>query len=79
LLTTRDVISKAPIWFDDYGELDGSIFFKVGKHITLGIQAENMANARADTLMILNNQLLETGRSWLVTDRRVALVLRGEF
>jgi len=79
LLTTRDVISKAPIWYDDHGELDGSIFFKVGRHFTLGLQAENITNARADTLMVLNDQLLETGRSWFVSDRRVALVLRGEF
>lgn len=79
LLTTRDVISKAPIWYDDHGELDGSIFFKLGAHFTLGVQAENLTNARADTLMILNDQLLETGRSWFVSDRRVALVLRGEF
>jgi iron complex outermembrane recepter protein len=79
LLTTRDVISKAPIWYDDHGELDGSIFFKVGRHFVLGLQAENMTNARADTLMVLNDQLLETGRSWFISDRRVALVLRGEF
>jgi iron complex outermembrane receptor protein len=79
LLTTRDVISKAPIWFDDYGELDGSIFFKLGDHFTLGVQLENINNARAKTLMILNDELVETGRSWFVSDRRIALVLRGEF
>lgn len=79
LLTTRDVISKAPIWYDDHGELDGSIFYKIGDHVTVGLQAKNITNARANTLMILNDQLLETGRSWFVSDRRVALVLRGEF
>ncbi|MBC6905183.1 TonB-dependent receptor [Saccharophagus sp. K07] len=79
LLTTRDVISKAPIWYDDYGELDGSIFYKLTDNFTLGLQAKNLTNARAKTLMILNDQLLETGRSWFVSDRRVALVLHGEF
>lgn len=79
LLTTRDVISKAPIWFDDHGELDGSIFYKIGDHLTIGLQAKNITNARTKTLMALNNQLLETGRSWFVSDRRLALVLRGEF
>lgn len=79
LLTTRDVISKAPIWYDDHGELDGSIFYKLDDHFTVGLQAKNITNARANTLMILNDQLLETGRSWFVSDRRVALVLRGEF
>lgn len=79
LLTTRDVISKAPIWYDDHGELDGSIFYRVGDNLTVGLQAKNITNARANTLMVLNDQLLETGRSWFVSDRRIALVLRGEF
>ncbi len=79
LLTTRDVISKAPIWFDDHGELDGSIFYKISGNFTLGLQAKNITNSRTKTLMILNDQLQQTGRSWFVSDRRVALVLRGEF
>jgi iron complex outermembrane receptor protein len=79
LLTTRDVISKAPIWFDDHGELDGSVFYKINDNFTFGLQAKNITNASTKTMMILNDQLQETGRSWFVSDRRVALVLRGEF
>lgn len=79
LLTTRDVISKAPLWYEDHGELDGSLLYHISDIFTVGLQATNMTNARSDTTMILNDDLLSTGRSWFVSDRRLALVFRGEF
>lgn len=79
LLTTRDVISKAPLWYDDHGQLDASLFYTVNDNVTVGIQGTNLTNSQSDTLMILNDELLETGRSWFVSDRRVALVVRAQF
>ncbi len=79
LLTTRDVISKAPQWYNAHGELDGSVFFDIGEHFTIGLQATNMTNAQSEIVMILNDELIDTGRSWFISDRRIALVLRGTF
>ncbi len=79
LLTTRDVITKAPQWYGDHGELDGSLFYTVNEHLTVGFQAINITNARTETQMILNDDLLSAGRSWFVSDRRIAFVLRGLF
>lgn len=79
LLTTRDVISKAPQWYKDHGELDGSFIYSVSENFSVGIQAENLTNERSETVMILNNDLLSVGRSWFEMDRRVALVIRAEF
>lgn len=79
LLTTRDVISKAPLWYDDHGELDGSVFYTITDNFSVGFQAENLTNETSKTIMILNDDLVETGRTWFVSDRRFALVLRGEF
>lgn len=79
LITTRDVITKAPQMYDDHGELDGSIFYNITDHFTIGLQAKNMTNATSKTLTVLNDELLETGRSWFVSDRRIALVLSGSF
>jgi iron complex outermembrane recepter protein len=79
LLTTRDVISKAPLFYDDHGQLDGSIFYKINDSITVGIQGTNLTNSQSETIMLLNNDYLEAGRSWFVADRRVALVARGNF
>lgn len=78
LLTTRDVISKAPLWNDDRGQVDASIFYNF-EHFTVGLQGTNLTNTVSKTLMILNDELLETGRSWFESDRRIALVVRANF
>lgn len=79
LLTTRDVISKAPLWNDAYGQLDGSVFYNVTDSVKLGLQATNLLNTQTKTIMVVNNQGQEAGRSWFVSDRRVALVLQADF
>jgi len=79
LLTTRDVISKAPLWYDDHGQLDGSVFYSVTDNFDLGIQGTNLTNSQSETLMVLNNEMLTTGRSWFVADRRIAFVVKGRF
>ena len=79
LLTTRDVISKAPLFYDNHGQLDGSLFFDVTNNIELGVQGTNLTNSQSETIMLLNNEGLETGRSWFVADRRVAFVVKGKF
>ncbi|WP_438862956.1 TonB-dependent receptor [Neptunicella sp.] len=79
LLTTRDVISKAPLWYDDHGQLDGSVFYNVTDNITVGLQGTNLTNSVSETIMILNDDYLEAGRSWFESDRRIAFVVRGNF
>lgn len=79
LLTTRDVISKAPQWYGDHGELDGSVFYNITDNFTVGLQATNITNAQSEIIMILDDELTSTGRSWFMADRRVALVFRGKF
>ncbi len=79
LLTTRDVISRYPLWNDDAGFLDGSAFYKLNDNLTVGLQFTNLLNTQTKTIMILDGQGLEAGRSWFVNDRRVALLLKGQF
>ncbi|WP_220272521.1 TonB-dependent receptor [Alteromonas aestuariivivens] len=79
LLTTRDVISKAPLWYDDHGQLDGSLFYNINDNFTVGLQGTNLTNSQSETIMMLNNDGLEAGRSWFVSDRRIALVARANF
>ncbi len=79
LLTTRDVISKYPLWNDDAGYLDGSIFYNFNENITAGLQFTNLLDTQTKTIMILDGKGLEAGRSWFVNDRRVALVFRAKF
>ncbi|MDR7090398.1 MULTISPECIES: TonB-dependent receptor [Cellvibrio] len=79
LLTTRDVISRYPLWNDDSGFLDGSAFYKLNDNLTVGLQFTNLLNTQTETIMILDGKGLEAGRSWFVNDRRVALLLKGTF
>ncbi len=79
LLTTRDVISRYPLWNDDAGFLDGSVFYNVNEAVTVGMQFTNLLDTQTKTIMILDGKGLEAGRSWFVNDRRVALVVKGQF
>jgi iron complex outermembrane receptor protein len=79
LLTTRDVISKYPLWNDEAGFLDGSVSYKINDNFTVGLQVTNLLNTQTKTIMILDGKGLEAGRSWFENDRRAALTLKGNF
>ncbi|MBI1686933.1 TonB-dependent receptor [Caulobacter hibisci] len=80
LLTVRDVIIPyAPIMNEATGQLDGSFFYTVNPKVKVGVQAVNLLNETTRTTQILNNDLLKTGRSWFVNDRRYTFVVRASF
>ncbi len=79
LITTRDVISKAPLWYDNHGQLDGSVFYNVNENMTVGFQFTNLTDSQTETIMQLNTGGFEAGRSWFTIDRRAALVFRANF
>ena len=77
LITPRDVIVPfAPIMNEDTGQLDGSAFYSLTDNVKIGIQAVNLTNEVTRTSQILNNDLLRTGRSWFMNDRRFTGVVR---
>lgn len=79
LLTTRDVITTLPIYNDDYGQLDGSVFYDLTDNFKVGLQVTNLLDATTKTLMQVDNDGTKLGRSWFLNDRRASLVLRGTF
>jgi iron complex outermembrane receptor protein len=79
LLTTRDVISGQPIWNSASGFLDGAITYQLTDEISIGLQGTNLANTQTETLMMLDGEGRQTGRSWFVNDRRVALTVKAVF
>lgn len=80
LLTARDVIVPfAPIMNEATGQLDGSIFYTLNENWKIGLQGANLTNEITQTSQVLNNQLLRTGRSWFMNDRRYTLVARATF
>jgi TonB-dependent receptor len=80
LLTVRDVIVPyAPIMNEATGQLDGSFFYTVTPKMKVGVQGVNLLNETTKTTQILNSDLLKTGRSWFMSDRRYTFVVRASF
>jgi TonB-dependent receptor len=77
LLTTRDVITRKPVFNEATGQLDGSIFYSVNESIDVGIQAVNLLDETIHTTMLQDGRRLN--RSWFNNDRRYSLILRGRF
>ncbi|GAE57439.1 TonB-dependent receptor [Xanthomonas arboricola] len=82
LLTTSDASTRLPTWADNYGQLDGSFFYRFNEHLQLGVQANNLTNTV--TRVLMGPTSYEGGevdprlytRSSFVNDRRYSLVLR---
>lgn len=69
---------KLPVYSDDYGQLDGSIFYRFNDHIQLGLEANNLNNAEQRTIMDQNGAGQRV-TSWYVNDTRYAATLRVSF
>ncbi|MBI1683985.1 TonB-dependent receptor [Caulobacter hibisci] len=81
LLTTTAANINIPAWYDDYGQLDGSIFYTVDDSLKIGFQAVNLTNTKTKILVSYPGKPEEglTGHNWVVADRRYSIVLRGTF
>jgi TonB-dependent receptor len=77
-LDNESVTWKLPVYSDDYGQLDGSIFYKFNDHVQLGLEMNNLSNAEQRTIMEQNGAGSRV-TSWYVNDRRYAATLRVTF
>jgi TonB-dependent receptor len=77
LLTASAANINRPVWSENYGQLDGSIFYQVTKNFKVGAQATNLLNSR--TFLDVGGSERHPRYSWNVTDRRFAVVVRGQF
>lgn len=69
---------KLPVYSDDFGQLDGSIFYRFSEHVQLGLEMNNLNNAEQRTIMDQNGAGSRV-TSWYVNDRRYAATLRFTF
>ncbi|HSG33825.1 MAG TPA: TonB-dependent receptor [Sphingomonadaceae bacterium] len=80
LLTTRDVIFPYyPIYNDETGQLDASIFYSITPNIKLAIQATNLTNEVTKTLQQIDEDGLLAPRSFFMNDRRYSFGVRASF
>ncbi|GGA66849.1 TonB-dependent receptor [Neiella marina] len=80
LLTTRDVITQLPIFQEDNGYLDASLFYELEDYgLTIGAQVQNVTDSVAETSMQIDNEGTRKSRAWFMNDRRYSLIVRGSF
>jgi TonB-dependent receptor len=77
LLTTSAANIQRPVWSEDYGQLDGSVFYSITDNIKVGLQGTNLLNSR--TYLDVGGATLAPRYSWTDTDRRIALAVRASF
>ncbi|HEX9805453.1 MAG TPA: TonB-dependent receptor, partial [Alteraurantiacibacter sp.] len=80
LLTARDVIFPYyPVFNDDTGQLDASIFYSVTDNIKLAVQGTNLLNEVTTTLQQFTADGLIGPRSYFVNDRRISFGVRASW
>jgi len=81
LYTTSAANVNRPLWADDYGQLDGSIFYTINPNYKIGVQAVNLTHSTT-TQLVSSDLSVPLETQWysaIKTDRRISVVLRGLF
>jgi len=66
-----------PTWAHAYGQLDGSVFYKLNDHLTFGFEAQNLTDAIYKELQQQHIGML--GRAWYDSGRRFTAQIRASF
>ena len=77
LLTTSAANLNEPAWMENYGQLDGEVFYDVNRYLKVGLQATNILQSR--TKIDVGGATFAPIYSWTTTDRTVALAVRMQF
>ena len=77
LLTTSAANINRPVWFDDYGQLDGSILYSLTPNFKIGVQGSNLLATTSS--LLVGGADLHPRYSWTRTDRRIAFLVRAQF
>ncbi len=79
LLTTRDVITKLPIYSEASGQLDAAISYKLTDNFKIALEGSNLLDETTRTLMQVDEAGTKLKRNFFINDRRLSLVLKGQF
>ena len=74
----NNIVWKLPVYSDDYGQLDGSVFYRISDNLQIGLEMNNLNNAEQRTIMD-QNEAGSRVTSWYVNDRRYAATIRLTF
>ncbi len=80
LITARDdIFPYSPIWQEDSGQLDASIFFSVTDYLKLGVQGVNLLDEVTVTSQVIDFDGTRITRSAFRNDRRFTFLARFDF
>ncbi|MGX7953425.1 TonB-dependent receptor [Tsuneonella sp. HG249] len=80
LITPRDdIFPFSPIWGEDTGQLDASIFFSITDQIKLGVQGVNLLDEVTRTSQVIDFDGTRVTRSAFRNDRRYTFLARFSF
>ncbi|QFT78861.1 TonB-dependent receptor domain-containing protein [Erythrobacter sp. THAF29] len=80
LITPRDdIFPFSPIWQDDTGQLDASIFYSVTDYLKLGVQGVNLLDEVTTTSQVVDFDGTRITRSAFRNDRRFTFLARFDF
>ncbi len=74
LSSSSDANTKLPVWVENYGQLDGSVFYGFMEHYKIGVQVTNILGANFRTDMGYSDFHPQT--NYIKTDRKFAVILR---
>jgi TonB-dependent receptor len=80
LATPRDdIFPFSPIYVEETGQLDGSLFYTITDHMKIGIQGVNLLDEVTETSQVLDFAGTRAPRSFFRNDRRYTLSARFSF
>ncbi|MBU2884664.1 TonB-dependent receptor [Gilvimarinus agarilyticus] len=79
LLTTRESEDFAPVYTEDSGMMDASLYYTINDNIKVGIEGSNLLGEETKTQYQFNQQGDRTQALSFTTDRRYALSVRATF
>ena len=77
LLTSSAANVNQPIWSENYGQLDASVFYTFMEHYKIGVQATNLLHTT--TILDVGYSDFHPRYDWIDNDRKVAIVLRANW
>ena len=75
--SSSDANNKIPVWTENYGQLDASVFYSFLDHYKVGVQATNLSGSVYHTDMGYENFHPRT--NWIEQDRKYSVVVRANW
>lgn len=79
LLTLRESEDYTPVYAEDAGTMDASLYYTINENFKVGIEGSNLLNEDTKTMYQMNQAGVKTDALNFTTDRRYALSVRANF